>query len=127
MSVTVNVTLVLGLLLLLLILSVCGFLLIWVTDIYNNQILDNLVLAEGTQAAEWWEKPPIDTLLRVHIFNYTNTQRWMDRLDEKLHVEDIGPYVYRERFEKVHVVYNPNNTISYRVIVFTCDCFRIDF
>lgn len=88
---------------------------VWFTDTYNNSIISNLVLAEGTKAAQWWEVPPIDPLLRVHIFNYTNTERWLRRQDDKLIVKDLGPYVYRERYEKVNVVFNPNGTISYRV------------
>lgn len=39
----------------------------------------------------------------------------MDGLDDKLIVEDIGPFTYVEKVEKVNVVYNDNDTISYRV------------
>lgn len=39
----------------------------------------------------------------------------MDGLDDKLIVEDIGPFTYVEKVEKVQVVYNANHTISYRV------------
>lgn len=64
---------------------------------------------------EWWKKPPLDPELRIHLFNYTNIDRYMSGLDEKLKVEDIGPLTYREKFEKVNVTFNNNYTISYRV------------
>lgn len=51
----------------------------------------------------------------MHIFNYTNTERFLRGEDQKLKVKDVGPYVYTERTKKVNVVYNDNNTISYQV------------
>lgn len=67
-------------------------------------------------AAEWWAQPPFHSYLNVHIFNYTNAQEYINGDAEKLIVEDLGPYVYYERVEKVNVVYHTNNTISYQVI-----------
>lgn len=39
----------------------------------------------------------------------------MKGLDKKLKVQDLGPYTYIEKFEKVNVTFNKNHTISYRV------------
>lgn len=77
----------------------------------------SLVLAKNSTAYEYFIKPPLNPQLRVHIFNYTNTDRFLAGLDDKLHVNDVGPYVYTEKAQKVNVVYNDNNTISYRVCV----------
>lgn len=75
----------------------------------------NLVYAKNSTALKYFIKPPLDPLLKVHIFNYTNADRFIEGLDDKLIVEDIGPLTYVEKVEKVDVVYNDNNTISYRV------------
>lgn len=60
----------------------------------------------------------MNPLLRVHVFNYTNTERFLQGLDPKLKVEDIGPYVYMEKLEKTDVQFNEDGTISYKVIYF---------
>lgn len=106
---------VIGALLLLFFVGMIGFMIVAFTNTYNNSIINHLALAQGSQAAKWWEHPPVSPLMSVHIFNYTNVERWKQGLDEKLHVADIGPYVYRETVNKVNVVFNANHTISYRV------------
>lgn len=124
--------------------SFIGFVVMWFTNVYNNTILEvsyvdtthifksltqylfnymclyarqNLILSNGSQAIKLWQEPPVDPYLRIHIFNYTNTERWLKGEDEKLHVEDVGPYVYKEKFEKVDLQFNDNFTISYKVII----------
>lgn len=77
--------------------------------------LQSLVLSKNSTAVKWWTTPPLDPELRIHIFNYTNADRYMRGLDAKLKVEDLGPYTYIEKFEKVNVTFNGNYTISYRV------------
>lgn len=115
----------------------------WFTEWYNNSIIavslifirharlwrriinfrirlsQNLVYAENSTALKYFIKPPLDPLLRVHIFNYTNADRFLNGTDDKLTVEDIGPFTYTEKVEKVNVVYNDNDTISYRVSLLT--------
>lgn len=73
------------------------------------------MLIDNTTAVKWWRNPPLDPHIKVHVFNYTNTDRFLKGLDKKLVVEDLGPYVYVEKFEKVDVKFNKNYTISYRV------------
>lgn len=92
------------------------FLLLYIT-------VQSLVLAKNSTALKFFTKPPLDPQLRVHIFNYTNAQRFLDGIDKKLIVKDVGPYVYTERAQKVNVTYNDNNTISYRVIIISCILF----
>lgn len=87
-------------------------------NIENNfpeSVPQNLAYAKNSTALKYFIKPPLDPLLRVHIFNYTNADRFMSGLDDKLIVEDIGPFTYVEKLEKVNVTYNNNDTISYRV------------
>lgn len=48
------------------------------------------------------------------MFSVTNAKRWMDKLDDQLNFEEIGPIVYRESLDHLNVVFHPqNSTISY--------------
>ncbi|XP_031630052.1 lysosome membrane protein 2 isoform X2 [Contarinia nasturtii] len=90
------------------------FFVMWFTELYNDKIIASLILAKNSTALHYFINPPLNPLLRVHIFNYTNTDRFLSGADKKLIVEDVGPFVYTERTQKVEVQYNDNNTISYR-------------
>lgn len=52
----------------------------------------------------------------MHIFNYTNYAKFLSGHDTKLKVQDIGPYIYKERVEKVNIVYEENK-ITYNVCI----------
>nr|QNL15117.1 sensory neuron membrane protein 1 [Aulacocentrum confusum] len=70
-----------------------------------------------------WRKPPVDVFLNVYVFNITNSEEFM-RGDEKLRVQEIGPYVYQELLENTNVVWHDNGTISYtplRTVIFRRD------
>lgn len=73
------------------------------------------MLEKNSTALHYFIHPPLNPQLRVHIFNYTNTERFLNGIDDHLEVKDVGPFVYTEKTQKVEVVYNDNNTISYRV------------
>ncbi|XP_049545725.1 scavenger receptor class B member 1-like [Anopheles darlingi] len=94
--------------------SAIGFIIMWFTDVYNNSILEKLILAPNTTAAEWWVTPPVFPLLKVHVFNYTNTREFLKGEDSKLRVEDLGPFVYKETAQKIDVRHNGDGTIAYR-------------
>lgn len=83
----------------------------------NVSYFQSLALLPNSTAVKWWIRPPLDPELRIHLFNYTNADRYMKGLDKTLKVEDLGPYVYIEKFEKVNVTFNNNFTISYRVSI----------
>lgn len=84
------------------------------------------MLGKNSTALHYFIHPPLNPQLRVHIFNYTNTERFLDGLDDKLIVKDVGPFVYTEKTQKVEVVYNDNNTISYRVNIIVVYLLEID-
>lgn len=72
------------------------------------------MLRNNSQMLEWWLQPPVDPLTKVHIFNYTNIERYMSGVDHKIKVVDIGPFTYREKVEKTMMEYH-NGTISFHV------------
>lgn len=41
-----------------------------------------------------WKQPTVKTLLKVHIFNYTNIDEYLDGTADKIKLEDVGPYIY---------------------------------
>lgn len=41
-----------------------------------------------------WEKPEVDLLLKVYLFNITNKDAFL-KGTEKLKVQEVGPYVYK--------------------------------
>jgi scavenger receptor class B, member 1 len=42
-----------------------------------------------------WQKPPVDVILSIYLFNATNANEFMSGKDKKLKLEEIGPYVYQ--------------------------------
>ncbi|XP_004527492.1 lysosome membrane protein 2 isoform X1 [Ceratitis capitata] len=108
--------LLLGVMLLLFIISITGFFIMWFTEFYNDTMLSQLVLKNNSEIAKNWmdPNPKYDTLLKVHIFNYTNIDKYLNGIDEKLKVEDVGPLTYKEHTTKVNVVFNNNFTVTFR-------------
>ena len=43
---------------------------------------------------------------RVYLFNLTNIDEWMNGSVEKLHVEELGPYVYQEIWTKKNITFH---------------------
>ncbi|KAF7987420.1 hypothetical protein HCN44_003182 [Aphidius gifuensis] len=79
-----------------------------------------LTMTPTSTAFLLWQKPPIGVFLNVYIFNITNKDEFMNG-QEKLRVDEIGPYVYQEILENANVHWNDNGTISYtprRTIIF---------
>ncbi|CAO1443186.1 unnamed protein product [Diamesa hyperborea] len=93
--------------------SLVAFHKIWFTDSFNESIVENLALRNDTKSLSWWIKPPIEPLLQIHIFNYTNIDRFLQGKDDKIKLQDVGPYVYREQGEKVNLVFHDDHKITY--------------
>ncbi|XP_033338900.2 scavenger receptor class B member 1 [Megalopta genalis] len=76
-------------------------------------VLDyKLEMRPNSLAFELWRKPPIEVFLRIYIFNITNVEAFFSG-EEKMKVEEIGPYVYQELLENQNVTWHENKTISY--------------
>jgi hypothetical protein len=52
-------------------------------------------MRKGFPAFEWWADPPQDVLIRVYVFNVTNYEQFMNGTHLKLHVQEVGPYIFR--------------------------------
>ncbi|XP_050425880.1 scavenger receptor class B member 1-like isoform X2 [Adelges cooleyi] len=72
-----------------------------------------LTFVEGSYIYRVWQKPPVKVFINVHMFNITNHERFLAGQDEKIRVEEVGPYVYWEELEHTNVTFNDNGTITY--------------
>ncbi|XP_026483392.2 scavenger receptor class B member 1-like isoform X1 [Vanessa tameamea] len=84
-------------------LSLIGSIFFCFTNTINDAILSSMVIRNNSLAYTMWRRPTVHPLMKVHIFNYTNWQRVKDGLDEKLNVQDVGPFVYSQHLERVKV------------------------
>lgn len=75
-----------------------------------------LTLYEGSFMYKLWQKPPLEVFIKVFMFNVTNYERFVQGLDAKLKVVEVGPYVYQEFLEHHNATFNANHTLSYNPI-----------
>lgn len=80
----------------------------WVNMIIDN----NIVLKEGSPTFGWWRKPPVTPLIKVYVYNVTNAEAFLNE-GKKPVLDELGPYVYEEVWEKVNLLINDNNTITF--------------
>ncbi|KAL0281385.1 UNVERIFIED_CONTAM: hypothetical protein PYX00_002386 [Menopon gallinae] len=79
-----------------------------------NLILDKeIALKEGSKTFKWWKVPPVHPVIKIYVYNVTNADAFLNN-GEKPVLEELGPYVYIETWEKVNVTFNKNGTISYQ-------------
>lgn len=81
----------------------------------------NLILKNNTKSMEWWQKSPIQPLLKIHIFNYTNIDDFLSGRDKKIKLQDVGPYVYKEFGQRVNLAFSDDNKITFNVSCGRCD------
>lgn len=101
--------------LLLLFLSSCmGMGLMFCTSMFDGYVLSNLIIANNTRAFEMWKGPFVKPLIKVYIFNYTNVDEYERGRADKLHVKEVGPFVYEEIPERTNVKFHHNGTVSFQ-------------
>jgi len=60
-----------------------------------------------------WSAPSLPIYMNFHFFNVTNVEEVMK--GGKPNVEEVGPYVYREKREKADITFNSDNSeVSYK-------------
>ncbi|XP_075218703.1 scavenger receptor class B member 1-like [Lycorma delicatula] len=75
---------------------------------------ERLKMVRGLPAYDWWLNPPDEVLLRVYVFNITNAEAFLDGSEKKLRLDEIGPYIFREKLEHSDVRFHDNGTMTYR-------------
>jgi scavenger receptor class B, member 1 len=79
--------------------------------------LQRVILKNNSDILEWWLHPPVDPIVKVYIFNYTNIDSFLNGSDAKIKLQQVGPYTYRERIDKVNVRFDGDN-ITFHVSFF---------
>ncbi|XP_064114979.1 lysosome membrane protein 2-like isoform X1 [Macrobrachium nipponense] len=77
----------------------------------NKLIYKELVIRNGTDVYKNWKHPPITPHLRMYFFNLTNEKEFL--AGSKPVLQEVGPYCYREHWEKINVKFHDNGTVSY--------------
>lgn len=71
----------------------------WADQTIYLKILDysnhEKVFFLGLPPYDWWVQPPDEVLLKVYVFNITNSEEFLNGTDKNLRVQEIGPIVYR--------------------------------
>ncbi|EDW76211.2 uncharacterized protein Dwil_GK14781 [Drosophila willistoni] len=70
-----------------------------------------LIMAEKGEIFDLWATPPVDLYIKIYLFNITNAEAFLAGR-EKLNVEQVGPYVYKEIMTHQNITFNENNTMS---------------
>lgn len=76
-------------------------------------IFRELRLWNGSISYSYWQKPGVNRLTKVYIFNVTNPQGFIEN-GEKPKLVEVGPFVYREDMEKVNIKFHDNDTVTYQ-------------
>ncbi|CAH2211079.1 jg12319 [Pararge aegeria aegeria] len=71
-----------------------------------------VVLSEGGEIFQSWQKPEVKLYTRVFLFNITNAEEYLAGEATKVKVKEVGPFVYREALEHSNVTFNENGTLS---------------
>ncbi|XP_059061330.1 scavenger receptor class B member 1 isoform X3 [Achroia grisella] len=61
---------------------------------------------------EWWARPPVRPFIRVYVYNVTNADEFLNNGSKPI-LNELGPYVYSEEWEKVNITDNENGTLSF--------------
>lgn len=72
-----------------------------------------IALKDGGRTFGWWRAPPVTPRFGVYIYNVTNADEFLNN-GEKPILQELGPYIYLQRWEKVDVKFNGNDTVSYK-------------
>ncbi|XP_012660819.1 lysosome membrane protein 2 [Otolemur garnettii] len=74
----------------------------------DQSIEKNVVLRNGTEVFDSWEKPPLPVYTQFYFFNVTNPEEILR--GETPRLEEVGPYTYRELRQKANVQFGDNGT-----------------
>jgi scavenger receptor class B protein 1 len=83
----------------------------WLVNIVINK---EIALQEGGRTYHWWKNPPVTPQMHVYIYNVTNADEFLNN-GEKPTLQELGPYIYLETWEKVNIKFNLNDTVTYNV------------
>jgi len=92
-----------------------GFLSCFLFSTLVNYIIESKVaLLPGTEVSQAWMSPPLTPLLKIYYFNATNAEEYLN--GGKLRVEEVGPFVYEEKWVREDVQWSEDDSeVSFRM------------
>ncbi|XP_048521544.1 protein croquemort-like, partial [Dendroctonus ponderosae] len=84
------------------------FFMSWVNLVVDHEV----TLRAGSQTTEWWAKPPVVPTIKVYIYNVTNADEFLNNGTKPI-LDELGPYVYVETWEKKNVTFHDNDTVTF--------------
>lgn len=84
--------------------------------IVEYNVKQKLVLSPNSMTFNGWQRTSIPIYTKFYLFNVTNPEAILSQ-QERPHLEELGPYTFRESIEKVNISWNHlNGTVSYKQI-----------
>ena len=77
----------------------------FVPGMIQHLINKSLVIGPTSDLMLLWENPPVQPLMSIYMFNFTNVDQWLNG-SEALKVEELGPYVYQEMWSKRNITFH---------------------
>ena len=77
----------------------------FVPGMIQSLINQSLVIGPESDLLLLWEEPPIQPIMSIYMFNYTNVDQWLNG-SEALKVEELGPYIYQEKWSKRNITFH---------------------
>lgn len=78
--------------------------------IINHEV----VLKDGGRAYGWWQAPPVTPHMNIYIYNVTNADEFLNNGDKPI-LQELGPYVYLQKWDKTNITFNENGTVTYNL------------
>lgn len=83
-------------------------------SIFRDILYEELKLRPTSRGYDAWVTPPFPLSMDVYFFNWTNPEDLKNHSTKPI-LEELGPYRFTERPEKVDIVWHDrNSTVSYR-------------
>ncbi|XP_018567424.1 scavenger receptor class B member 1-like isoform X2 [Anoplophora glabripennis] len=79
-------------------------------DMFMDQ---RIQMTPGLPPYEWWFDPPEEVILKIYLFNVTNSEEFLNGTDSKLKLDEVGPVIYREKLTHSNPIFNENGTFTY--------------
>ncbi|KAL5279645.1 hypothetical protein ACFFRR_003939 [Megaselia abdita] len=97
----------------LLVISGLMFGMFW-TEIFTYMFGKEAALTPTSKTYDAWKTPPFPLSFDIYFFNWTNPEDLSNHSTKPI-LQQLGPYRFTERPDKVDIVFHPeNHTVSYR-------------
>ncbi|CRL03535.1 CLUMA_CG016379, isoform A [Clunio marinus] len=84
--------------------------------LFEIVLMERMGMAKIYPSYFWWKDPEPEVLMKVFIFNITNSEEFISGKDSKLKLQEIGPITFQEVLKHKDIIFHyENSTLSYTV------------